>query len=160
MVRRLKILLVVLVALWGILGAVGNVADWGNTTAGVATVASMSASKGGPFRWRATSNVAIVTGGALFIALSKAATGVLCLMGATKMWRALKGESQQFQSTKEFAIAGCVIAEVLLFGGFVVIAEGWYEMWRSGQMVTAVGDAAFRYGATIMLISIFVNQTD
>jgi predicted small integral membrane protein len=35
--------------------------------------------------------------------------------------------------TKEFAIAGCVIAEVLLFGGFVVIAEGWYEMWRSGR---------------------------
>jgi hypothetical protein len=34
------------------------------------------------------------------------------------------------------------------------------SLWRSGQMVTAVGGAAFRYGATIMLISIFVSQTD
>jgi hypothetical protein len=38
----------------------------------------------------------------------------------------------------------------MLFGGFIVIAESWFELWRSEAM-GAVLSAALRYGSMIAL---------
>ena len=160
MLRTTKICLVLTVALWGLLGAFHNVTDWSGTTGAVGAVTSMVTFDGGAGSWQATSNPVVIWIGALVIALSKLASGVLCAIGAMGMWRARNADAVAFRAAKGVALAGCAIAMIMLFGGFVVIAESWFELWRSEVMRGPVLDSAFRYGGMIMLIALFVMNDE
>lgn len=160
MLRITKILLVVTVALWGFVGAIQNVVDWGGTTGAVGAATSMVTFDGGAESWQATSSPAVIWIGALFITLSKLATGVMCAIGALKMWWARKTDAATFAAAKEIALVGCAVAMIMLFGGFVVIAESWFELWRSELMRGPVLESAFRYGGMITLIALFVAMKD
>lgn len=160
MLRTMKVLLVATVALWGFVGAFHNVLDWGGTLGAVAAATSMATFEGGADAWQATSNPAVVWIGALFIMLSKLAAASLCTIGALSMWKARGGDAQAFDAAKEYALAGCAVAVIMLFGGFIVIAESWFEMWRSDAMRGPVLESAFRYGGMIALIGIFVGARE
>lgn len=157
MIRIIKILLMLSVAFWALLGAIENVVDWGGTTGAVAATVSMSTFEGGAESWKATSNVAVVTAGALLILFGKLAAGLFCLAGTWRMWRARAGDAVAFQSAKIPALAGCGIAVFLLFTGWIVIAETWFELWRSDMMRDLALQSAFRYGALIGVIALFVG---
>jgi predicted small integral membrane protein len=156
MLRTTKIGLIVAVVFWGFAGAFHNVMDWTGTTGAVAAVTSMATFEGGPESWQASSNLVLIWAGALFIMLSKVTAGTLCLIGATNMWQERHSDSASFSSAKKLALAGCGIAMLMLFGGFIVIAESWFELWRSDVMRDPVLGSAFRYGAMITLIAVFV----
>jgi len=160
MLRKAKTLLVVTVALWGFVGAFKNFTDWGGTMAAVSAVTSMVTIEAGATSWQATSNPAVIWLGALFIALSKVAVGVLCTIAALKMWQARASDAAAFAAAKQFALAGCATAVIMLFGGFIVIAESWFELWRSDVMRGPVLESAFRYGGMIALIGLFVATKD
>jgi len=160
MLRIVKILLVLAVALWGIVGAYGNLTDWSGTTGAVKAVTSMSAFDGGADKWQATSNPVIVYAGALFIMLSKIFAGFLCLVGARRMWDARAGDAADFAKAKTLALTGCGVAVFMLFTGFIVIAEGWYALWNSDAMRGPVLGSAYRYAGMIALIAIFVGMRD
>ncbi len=160
MLRIMKIILVLSVAAWGLLGAFGNLADWSGTIRAVASVTSMSTFEGGADHWRATINPVVIFTGALFILLSKAITGVLCLMGARRMWAARNGDAADFAKAKTLALTGCAVAVFMLFVGFSVIAEGWFELWQSDDMHAPVLAPAFRYAGMIALIALFVGARD
>lgn len=160
MLRKTKILLVATVALWGLLGAFGNLGDWDETMGAVSAVTSMASFEGGAESWKATTNPAVIWLGALFIMLSKFAVGVLCSMGAWRMWQAQGGDAAGFATAKEIALAGCAVAVIMLFGGFIVIAESWFELWRSDGFGGEVLQAAFRYGGFIALIALFVGTKE
>ncbi len=87
MIRFVKIGLIITVVLWGFFGALGNVLNWDETRGAVAAVTSMVSFEGGAESWQATSNQVIIWLGALFIMLSKLSAGVLCTVGAVRMWR-------------------------------------------------------------------------
>jgi predicted small integral membrane protein len=159
MLRKAKILLIVVVALWGFMGALGNVTDWNGTLAAVGAVTSMATFEGGPV-WRATSHPLVAWSGALLIMLSKLLAGIMCSIGALKMWHARAAEGMAFNAAKQFALTGCAIAVLMLFGGFIVIAETWFELWRSDVMRGPVLDSAFRYSGLILLIALFVATRD
>ena len=110
--------------------------------------------------WRATSSVPVIWAGALFITLAKTTTGVLCLLGALRMWAARKRDASAFAKSKELALAGCGIGMILLFAGWIVIAESWFELWRSDAMRDIALQSAFRYGGMITLIALFVANSD
>ena len=156
MLRMLKILLVLTVAAWALLGGSMNILHWQETTGSVAAVTTMATFEGGADSWRATSNPVLILLGSLFITLSKLTGGVLCVLGALKMARARSGDAASFAAAKQLALAGCAVIVFMLFGGFVVIAEGWFDLWRSDVMRGPVLDSAFRYAAIIALIAIFV----
>lgn len=160
MLRMTKILLVVCVASWGLLGASGNVTDWDGTLGAVRAAASMATIEGGTESWRATSNTIVIWMGALMITLSKLAAAILCSIGAVKMWRARTGDAAAFDAAKKAALAGCGIAMVMLFGGFIVIGETWFEMWRSDVLRDLSLQSAFRYGGMITLIALFVGTPE
>ena len=160
MLRIMKIALIASVALWGFVGASGNVMDWGGTMGAVGAATSMVTFDGGAESWKATSNPAVIWAGALFIMLSKVTAGILCALGAGKMYAAREGDAPTFAKAKELALAGCAIAVFMLFAGFIVIAESWFEMWRSDVMRGPVLDSAFRYGGFIALIGLFVAAKD
>jgi predicted small integral membrane protein len=146
MLRITKILLVLSVALWGVLGALGNVEDWKGTTGAVAAVASMSTFLGGAERWQATTNPLIIGAAAACIVLFKIATAGLCLAGASRMWERRKGDAGTFGEAKGLALAGCGVAVLGLFVGWIVLGEGWFEFWRSDALRESAGGGAFRYG--------------
>lgn len=160
MLRIIKILLVLSVALWGLLGAFGNLADWSGTTGAVSAVTSMATFEGGTAHWRASSNPAVIMAGALFIMLSKTIAGLLCFEGARRMWTARAGGAADFTKAKTLALTGCAVAVFMLFVGFTVIAETWFELWRSDVMRGPVLASAFRYAGMIALIAIFVGMRD
>ena len=65
-----------------------------------------------------------------------------------------------FSAAKELALVGCAIVLFMLFGGFIVVAETWFEMWRSEALRSASLESAFRYSGMITLIALFVGMRD
>ena len=51
MLRIVKIGLVITVALWGFIGALGNILDWNQALSAVAAVTSMASFEGGAESW-------------------------------------------------------------------------------------------------------------
>ncbi len=160
MLRIMKILLILSVSTWGLVGIYGNIYDWNGTTGAVAAATSMSTFDGGADDWRATSSPALILAIALAIVFLKSASAILCLAGAWQMWAARAGDAAVFAKAKTYALAGCAVAIFMLFFGWIVIAESWFELWRSEVMREAVLDAAFRYCAMIGLIALFVGMPD
>ena len=160
MLRIIKILLVASVALWAFLGAFFNFYDWAGTTGAVEATTSMTTLVGGEPDWRATTNPAVVLTGALLIPILKILAGCLCALGAVRMFAARKGDGPAFAAAKNAAIAGCGIAMLMLFGGWIVIADTWFELWRSDLLRDVALGSAFRYGAMITLIALFVGMKE
>jgi predicted small integral membrane protein len=160
MLRIAKIALIFIVACWALIAAFQNIADWQGTLEAVGAATSMATFEGGAESWQATSNIAVIWLGALFILGSKIAAGGLCLLGAWRMWVFRQADETAFRAGKQLALVGCTVALVMLFGGFVVIAESWFELWRSDAMRGPVLDSAFRYAGMIALIALFVSTAD
>ena len=160
MLRIMKIGLVLSVALWGMLGARGNIADWKGTTGAVAPVTSMSTFAGGADRWEATTNPAVILAGAMFVVLFKVTTALMCLAGAWRMSAHRTSDAETFGRAKTLALTGCAVAVFSLFIGWTVIGEGWFEFWRSDALREAAGGGAFRYGGFIALIALMVGARD
>jgi predicted small integral membrane protein len=160
MLKTAKTLLIACVALWGFVGAFLNLVDWGGTLGSVGAATSMATFEGGTESWRATDSLLLIWLGALFIMLSKLTAAVLCSIGAMRMWQTRHGEAAAFMAAKVPALTGCAVAMIMLFAGFIVVAESWFELWRSDVMRGPVLESAFRYGGMIMLIAIFVAGRD
>ena len=160
MLKNAKVIMIVTVALWGLVGAFQNVIDWSGTIGAIGTATSMTTLEGGAESWQATSNPIIIWLGAFFIVGSKLATGSLCSIGAIGMWQSRGSDLAAYKSAKGIALTGCAVAIIMLFGGFVVIAESWFELWRSESMRAPVLDSVFRYGGMITLIALFVASED
>lgn len=160
MLRIVKVALAASVALWGTLGALGNILDWKATTTSVAAVTSMSTFADGATSWRATTNPAVVIAAAMFIVLFKMASALLCLSGSWRMWTCRRADAARFSRAKALALAGCAVAVFGLFCGWIVVGEGWFELWRSDALREPAGGSAFRYGGFIALIALMVAARD
>lgn len=160
MLRLTKILLVATVAAWAFLGALGNVTDWNGTIGAVSAATSMSTFDEVPASGRATSHPAVIWAGALFILSLKLLTGAMCAAGATRMWLARKADAAAFAGAKTLALTGCGVAMFMLFAGWIVIAETWYELWRSAPMLEPVLGSAFRYFGIIGLTALYVGADE
>ncbi|MEP4890743.1 MAG: DUF2165 family protein [Aliiglaciecola sp.] len=160
MLRRAKSIMILTVAIWGFVGALHNLIDWDGTLAAVKMATSMITIPDGSESWQATSNLIVVWIGALFILGAKLTTGVMCTIGSIRMWKAQGANSSVYNAAKQIALTGCAVAIIMLFGGFIIIAESWFELWRSETMLAPVLGSAFRYAGMISLISIFVALKD
>ena len=160
MLRTIKVGLITTVALWGLVGALGNILDWGQALGAVAAVTSMATFEGGAESWQATTNPVVIWVGALFIMLSKLAVGFMCAVGSVRMWQSRSNNGADFAASKAIALSGCAVAVIMLFGGFGVIAESWFELWRSEGPIRMALPDAFRYAGMIALIAIFVAMPD
>ena len=120
----------------------------------------MATFEGGSDSWQATASPIVVYLGVALILSSKIAAGTLCAFGAVTMWRQRSADAATFADAKRLALVGCAVAIAMLFGGFIVIAESWFELWRSDVMRGPVLESAFRYAGMIALIALFVAGKD
>lgn len=157
MIRYLKILLIALVALWGLIGAFGNVVKLDLAYEQVRAVAAMSHVADAP-PW-ATSNPFVVWCGVALIVGGKLAAFLFCSYGAVAMLRNVKADQEAFQRAKRAGVFGCGLAVASLFAGFMVIGETMFLMFMDPGH-TKAAEAAFRYGGFIALIMLYTAQRE
>jgi predicted small integral membrane protein len=69
-------------------------------------------------------------------------------------------DAAAFQKAKAIALTGCAVAMFMLFAGWIVIAETWFEAWRSDLLREQALQSAFRYCGMIGVIALFVGMQD
>lgn len=156
MLRAVKVLLVLAIGIWALVGAVGNLADWHGVVDKVRGTTTMLTVSGGEQDWRATSNPMVIYLGAAMIPAAKTLSGVLCLAGAWRMWRARVESSAAFETAKALGLAGCGVILLMLFAGWIVIADTWFQGWRSETLQNGALNTALRYAGFVGLIALFV----
>ncbi len=162
MTRFVKIALAGAMSLWGLLGVMGNLSHYSVNLEFVAGVMAMSDQMLDTSAWwaaHAITNPVIVNIGFAFIYLSKLATGILCALGAWRMWQARAADGASFQRAKTLVILGAGISIFMLFFGFIIISGIWFSMWQASYGL-AIHQFAFIYMAALALIASYVNVKD
>ena len=158
-VRLSKAMLTLSAGIFGLLAGLDNIIDYETNFAFVRHVLSMDTTfPDGGLRWRALTGAWVHHAAYVAIIVSELAVGIVCVLGAWRIFAARARPAQSFNGAKATAIAGLAAGFVLYFFGFMVVGGEWFQMWQSqtwnGQ------DAAFRFAASFGLILIFVAMED
>lgn len=158
-IRVSKAVLTLTLAIFALLVGIDNIIDYATNFAFVRHVLSMDTTfPGNALLWRAiTSEWAHHVAYAGIIA-SELAVGLVCAVGAWRLFAARSVPAVEFNAAKELGIAGLAAGFALFFFGFLVIGGEWFQMWQSqtwnGQ------EAAFRFAVSFGVVLIFVSQED
>jgi predicted small integral membrane protein len=158
-IRLVKTAMVASIALFALLVAFDNVADYPTNYEFVRHTLSMdTTSSGSALRDRAITNPAIWTAGYWLIIAVEALTGGVLAVAAIRLLVALRAPAARFNAVKRLVVVGAGLGFLLWFTGFMVVGGEWFAMWQSkswnGQ------EAAFRFYVTLLLVVLFVNQPD
>ena len=158
-VRSAKVLLVLLIGLFSLLVGIDNIIDYGTNYAFVQHVMSMDTIfPSSTLKWRAITSPTLYQAAYALIIAAELLTGVLCVLGAWRLWAARGDLAVEFNAAKDVAVAGLVLGFALWFFGFMVVGGEWFQMWQSqtwnGQ------EAAFRFIGCIGLVLLFLAQKD
>jgi predicted small integral membrane protein len=158
-VRLVKLVLVASLALFALLVAYDNVVDSESNYAFVRHTLTMDTTlPDNALKGRAVSSPALWTAAYWLIIATEAAVGLLLAVGAVRLASALRSSAHRFNAAKVPVVLGVGLGFLLWFTGFMVIGGEWFAMWQSRSFNGQ--EAAFRIYATLLVILIFVNQTD
>ena len=150
MVRIVKIMLMLSVGFFGITGFMSNMLDYSPGHEQVRIVLSMEAVGEAPgMAWRRVTSPLAVNIGFAVIYLSKLVMAALCFYCCAQMIKSRNADAATFEAAKRWGILGCGVGVVMLFSGFIVIAENFFEYWRVPILGVVTHDFAFSY---IMLL--------
>jgi predicted small integral membrane protein len=159
LVRSAKVLLVLLIGLFSVLVGIDNIIDYGTNFAFVQHVMSMDTIfPNSTLTWRAITSPLLYHLGYAGIIGAEILAGILCIIGARRLWLQRHSSANAFNAAKDIAVAGLVLGFSLWFFGFMTVGGEWFQMWQSqawnGQQ------AAFRFITCIGLVLLFLNQKD
>lgn len=157
--RYVKVLLVLFVGIWGLIGTVGNLSglpDVYNAVRDVTTMSGVPEGVGPPWK---TANPIVISAGVAVIVFGKLAALFGGGFGGVMMLRHVNAPSTDFEKSKKWAVAGIGLAFGLLILGFTIIAEGAFFMFYNPHYVGA-GELAFRFAGSFALITLFVAQPE
>lgn len=157
--RYSKVVLVTLIGLFSLLVGADNIIDYGTNYAFVQHVMSMdTVFPNSTLTWRAITSPTLHHVAYALIIAAELLSGLLCVLGAWRLWQVRLAPAPQFNAAKDIAVAGLVTGFALWFFGFMVIGGEWFQMWQSqtwnGQ------EAAFRFIGCIGLVLVFLAQKD
>lgn len=158
--RLVKTAMVGSCALFALLVAYNNVADYGSNYEFVRHTLSMDTTFPNNVlkQSRAITAPAAWTTAYWLIMLIEAAVGVVLAFAALRLATTLTSDARMFNLAKRFAVVGAGLGFLLWFTGFMVVGGEWFTMWQSklwnGQ------EAAFRFYMTLLAVIIFVSQPD
>jgi predicted small integral membrane protein len=160
MLRIVKIALTAAVAAFGLISGIFDLVHWSQTVGAVGMVTSMTSWQGGASSWQAVNSAPLSWLGAVWIIAGDLGAAALCATGVARMWGARHASGAQFAAARIWALTGCGVLAIMLFGGFTVLAEGFFELWRSDAMRGSVLDTAFRYLGSVLLIALFIASKE
>jgi predicted small integral membrane protein len=85
-------------------------------------------------------------------------TAAFFTWGTVELLRARSSKARVFHEAKRFVYAGAGSAFLIWFVGFSAVGGEWFAMWQS--QIWNGEQAAFRIFASILLVSIFMAQSD
>jgi predicted small integral membrane protein len=158
-IRLVKTAMVASVALFALLVAYNNVADYNSNYEFVRHALSMDTTfPGNALKGRAITSPTVWTLAYWAIIATEAATGLVLAYAAFRLFRALRAPASVFAAAKTHVVLGVGLGFLLWFTGFMVAGGEWFLMWQSktwnGQ------EAAFRFYMTLMAVGIFVCLKD
>ncbi|VVN26508.1 DUF2165 family protein [Pseudomonas fluorescens] len=133
-IRRSKVLIVLMAALFGIVTLINNFTDYTAYTEYIGRIISMSHTEGNDSRrYRAISSTlfhhrfywAIITLEIIFT--------LTCLLGAYQLYRKLDAPRNDFHEAKKFAIVGLTTAIFVYYILYAVILNEWFDLEYSAQ---------------------------
>ncbi len=157
--RYAKIVMSLALAIFCLLVTFDNLTDYGTNYLFIQHVMSMDTTfPGNALMYRAITNPMFWELAYATIIAAEGIAGVLLLAGAIRLFQMRNAPAAGFNQAKSLTIAGCLLAFLIWFFGFMVVAGEWFAMWQSqtwnGQ------EAAFRFYVAVLAVLIFVNQPD
>lgn len=158
-VRLMKTAMVASVALFALLVAYNNLADYGSNYTFVRHTLSMDTTfPDNALKGRAIVSPVAWTAAYWLIILTEALTGGVLAIAAFRLVFGLRAPAERFNAAKRYVALGVGLGFLLWFTGFMVVGGEWFLMWQSktwnGQ------EAAFRFYITLLAVGIFVGQPD
>ncbi|HBT33037.1 MAG TPA: hypothetical protein DEB15_09450 [Pusillimonas sp.] len=158
-VRISKVVLVAAIALFATLVAFGNITDYGSNFAFVQHVLMMDTIfPDASIQYRAIEAPFLHHAAYILIIAAEALVAILCWVGAYRLLLKVSAPAVEFNRTKSLAIWGLLLGFLVWQVGFMSIGGEWFGMWMSDQW-NGVPDA-FRFFVTILLVLIYLVQTD
>ncbi|MDP5219930.1 DUF2165 domain-containing protein [Ruegeria sp. 2205SS24-7] len=155
--RFSKALLAVILGLWALMVAYGNVADYDTNWVYVQEVMSMASTKDDPeVSWRAATDPAIQRLAYAAITTGEAVAGAMFAIAGILMLLRINGPNPQFRAAKTPFAVGLIASILVWLFGFMVVAGEWFQMWRS--LTFNAQQTAFIFYATMLLSGIYVFQ--
>ena len=157
--RITKIVMVACLAIFCLLVVFGNLTDYQSNFLFVKHVMSMDTTyPGNKLMYRAVTSPELWHTAYALIIFGEAVAGVLLLGGAVRLLQVRREPGAVFDGAKSLTVMGLLVAFLVWFFGFMVIAGEWFAMWQSqtwnGQ------EAAFYFYMTALAILIFVVLPD
>ena len=87
------------------------------------------------------------------------ACGVICLLGAWKLWQARSADAAAFEAAKSTAKIGAGLSVIIWFGFFGAIGGAGYQMWQSEIGAGSLADA-FKFSVWGLLVLIYLGQKE
>jgi predicted small integral membrane protein len=160
MIRLLKCLLALFVALFCIFYALQNVVNLQAAYGFVALVAGMEGHVAYPNHFGpAISSPALIWIILWIIIILEFTAGLLAAKGALDMWGARGADASAFNAAKKFGILGAGMAVVVWFGLFASFAGPYFQMWQTELALSAVRDAS-QFGMLHGVIMIYLSMRD
>lgn len=94
----------------------------------------------------------------VIVILWNAATGILCFVGAKKLWSARRATAALFNQAKGAAFTGLTINLLFWLVALLAVSGEWFLMWQSKEWNEQ--SSAFRMFACLGIVLIFVALED
>jgi predicted small integral membrane protein len=157
--RYAKIVMSLVLAAFCLLVTFDNITDYGTNYLFVRHVMSMDTTfPGNALMYRSITNPAVWRAAYAAIIAAEGITGLLFLLGTFRLFQLRKAEAAEFNAGKTYVMAACLLAFLVWFFGFMVVAGEWFAMWQSATWNGQ--EAAFRFYVAVLGVLIFVNQPD
>lgn len=157
MLRWLKILLVLCVALQGLFYALQNLANLDAARGFVGAVLTRADQAAYPDTFAFAIDSPALIGAALWAVIAgELLVGALGLKGVWDMARA-RGEA--FEAAKLYAILACGVALLVWFGLFLVVGGAFFQMWQTDLGAASMA-GAFQFSAMSGIVMLFVAMPE
>jgi predicted small integral membrane protein len=157
--RTAKIVMSLCLGLFCLLVAFDNLTDYGTNYLAVQHVMSMDTTiPDNALLYRSVTNPVLWQSAYAAIIAAEAVTAALYLVGAYTLWKAREASAASFNRAKATTIAASLLAFLVWYFGFMVVAGEWFAMWQSEHW--NFQEAAFRFYMTVLAVLIFVALPD
>ena len=157
--RLAKIVMTLVLGLFCLIVTFDNITDYATNYAFVQHVLDMDTTfPGNELMYRSIDNPLVWKISYAAIIAAEGVTAILFLVGSFNLVRALRAPAAVFNRAKAYAIAGALLAFLVWFFGFMVVAGEWFAMWESSKWNGQ--EAAFRFYMAALGVLVFLNQTD
>jgi predicted small integral membrane protein len=157
-IRAIQLIGVLGIGLLTAMACFNNLTDYGSNFAFVEHVLSMDTTfPDNSLRWRAIQSPALHHLAYWLIIAAEGLAGILCLAGASNIFRHRNDGADDFHKSKTIALWGLTIALALYLIGFMVVGAEWFAMWQSPKWRRSDESAVGRF-ATVRSELLLVDR--